>query len=154
MQEVSYHMKLKMVLFKNNECNTRFPTWHPDFPCPIPKLKVSSQCPIDVHPDDWDTKPTGESDLATFHTGRCLRCRKAFLKEPDDPMLAGVTPFGTANNMNLVAGMDDSNLLPESRALLPMDPIFGHDEQRVRAEFKYLFENATVSYLCTYQFML
>ena len=53
----------QMVLFKCKECNTRFPTWHPDFPCPVPKLKVSGHCPIDVHPDDWDSKPTGESDF-------------------------------------------------------------------------------------------
>ena len=100
-----------MVLFKCNECKNRFPTWHPDYPCPLQKLQCLKTCPIDVAPEDFDTKPEGENRFATFHTGICQRCRRNLDKHIGDPVLEGVSTFSAKNNMDFVHGMDDENIL-------------------------------------------
>ena len=133
-----------MILFRCNECKSRFPTWHPDFPCPLDKLHCLATCPIDVAPDDFDKKPSGENRFATFHTGMCLRCRRSLEKVKDDVVLEGVSAFSAKNNMDFVDGMDDENILPDASRSLPLDPLFLPDENRLRKEFQYLFENATV----------
>ena len=133
-----------MILFKCNECKSRFPTWHPDFPCPLTKLRCLDACPIDVAPEDFDRKPEGENRFATFHTGICLRCRQSLEKVKDDAVLQGVSAFSARNNMDFVDGMDDENLAPDAAQSSLWDPLLVPDENRLRKEFYYLFENATV----------
>ena len=84
---------------------------------------------------DFDTKPEGESRLATFHTGICLRCRRSFEKVKDDPLLASVSAFSSRSNMDFVYGMEDANALRNKNQKSPMDPLFGHDENLLRKEF-------------------
>ena len=133
-----------MILFKCNECKSRYPTWHPDFPCPLTKLRCLDACPIDVAPEDFDRKPEGENRFATFHTGICLRCRQSLEKVKDDAVLQGVSAFSARNNMDFVDGMDDENLAPDAAQSSLWDPLLVPDENRLRKEFYYLFENATV----------
>ena len=59
-------------------------------------------------------------------------------------MLDGVSTFSAKNNMDFVHGMDDENILEEPRSTITMDPLLVRDENRLRKEFQYLFENATV----------
>ena len=133
-----------MILFKCNECNSRFPTWHADFPCPLDKLHCLRTCPIDVASDDFDARPEGENQFATFHTGMCLRCRRSLEKVEGDPVLDGVSAFSARNNMDFLHGMDDDNILPDTSVSTPLDPLLVPDENRLRKEFHYLFANATV----------
>ena len=46
--------------------------------------------------------------------------------------------------MDFVHGMDDENIFEERRSTISMDPLLLRDENRLRKEFQYLFENATV----------
>ena len=121
-----------------------FPTWHPDFPCPLDKLRCLSNCSIDVDPDDFDKKPDGENRFATFHTGICKRCRRSLDKVKDDALLACASAFSSRNNMDFVHGMEDANALQSTESASHMDRLFGHDENRLKKEFLYLFQNATV----------
>ena len=55
--------------------------------------------------------------------------------------------MSAGNEMDFTYGMDDRNALPFTatvKRMCPMDPLFSTDEGRVRKEFVYLFENATM----------
>ena len=59
-------------------------------------------------------------------------------------MLDGVSAFSAKNDMDIANGMDDENIFDDTRPTIPMDPLLARDENRLRKEFQYLFENATV----------
>ena len=56
--------------------------------------------------------------------------------------------MSAANEMDFTHGMDGRNALPfpanAKRIVYPMDPLFTTDDSRVKKEFLYLFENATM----------
>ena len=142
--DVTYNL----VLFKCTVCNERFPTFHPKHKPPGDmELKCLRRCPIEVA--EWDPpEPSDDTplpDLAAFHTGTCLRCRKQLDKVKTHQVLEGVSVFCAENGMDFVAGMNDDNITTPPRALgLTFDPLIGADENRIRQEYVYLFEHATV----------
>ena len=111
-----------MLLFKCNECNERFPTFHPDHK-PKMKLEVLATYPCEVCTFDEEPSNTRQK-LAPLHTGMCQRCARDLAKVVGHPQLDGVSVFGTLNRMNLLHGIQ-----PESPEL---------------REFHHLFSEATV----------
>ena len=58
-----------------------------------------------------------------------------------DQLLADTPKFSAANLIDFLHGMDDSNA---AEGTLTMDPLLTEDESRLRSEYVYLFEHATV----------
>ena len=58
-----------------------------------------------------------------------------------DQLLVDTPKFSAASLMDFLHDMDDSNA---AEGTLPMDPLLIEDESRLRSEYVYLFENATV----------
>ena len=81
--------------------------------------------------------------MATFHRGTCKRCREGMKQDArsGDQLLVQTPKFSAKNLMHFLDGMDDENAAPGT---LPMDPLIGEAENRLRKEYLYLFENATV----------
>ena len=103
-------------------------------------------CKIDVDTEDFDAVPDEHLTNAPLCTGVCKVYKLAQLKIEDNPDMQGILPFSKENDLDFTAGMDGSSMLPltDVHPMLPMDPLFGQDEDRVRREFLYLFENANV----------
>ena len=97
---------------------------------------------MDVH--SWDTLPNAKQKWASFHTGVCRRCHRDLDLVKDDPVLDGVATFSAANNLDFLAGMDDERASDANALPKGLDPLLGQDEHRLRKEYVYLFENATV----------
>ena len=74
-----------------------------------------------------------------------FQTEESLQKAKEDPGLWGITTMSAENNMDFTYGMDGSSMLPLSGSpILPMDPLFTTDENRVRREFMYVFENANM----------
>ena len=147
-----YRILDSMVLFRCLVCNNRFPTFHPDFKPPL-SLQCLTYCSIDVRDEDWDTRPaaisqSGDSGMASFHTGTCKRCYDASERDSTDSFLATVPCFSARNHMDFLHGMSETNALPCEQQLLrqttDVPPLLGEDVDRIRAEYVYLFKHATV----------
>ena len=116
-----YRILDSMVLFRCLVCNERFPTFHPDHK-PEGKLQCLTNCPIEVNDGDWTTVPapvpaSGDSGMATFHTGTCKRCSDRARKDTltGVPLLIATPVMSHGHLMDFLHGMDDENAAPKRR---------------------------------------
>ena len=134
----AHEMLHNLILFRCSVCKERFPTFHPLCEPPF-DLQSAAHCRIAVYSWDQDQPPLGKT-MAPIATGCCHRCSDSIRKVSRDPLLQGVAVFSAENNMDFLDGLCDNN----AASLSHIPPLLGKDDGRLRNEYLYLFQHATV----------